>query len=349
MGSQLDTTEQLNWTELNSQIWDVLFLVSWVMSAGSDFTSTCEHLTGITRSEAECQSRSQTKWPPATLQASVSVIQCHRSYCGIPFIPQSSCLQFPKFPNCFCPWQKFYRTLWARSEQEPGGPVALLQPLVVLSGAESRERISICINVLDWLMWQKWADSIHTPGRGWSAKDFRSGPSGRTTRQRWERPRPVCGSEVRTPAPDLQPLCKCGLAVNVNLLGQDTKYSNITATATAKSLQSCPTLCDPRDRSPPGSPVPGILQARPLEWVAISFSNAWKWKVKVKSLSRVRLLATPWTAAYQAPPSMGFSRQEYWSGVPSPSPTVALGEDRSGRESFIAKPFMPKLWILGAH
>ena len=84
----------------------------------------------------------------------------------------------------------------------------------------------------------------------------------------------------------------------------------------AKSLQSCPTLCEPIDSSPPGSPVPGILQARTLEWVAISFSNAWKWKVKVKSLSCVRLLATPWTAAYQAPPSVGFSRQEYWSGVP---------------------------------
>ena len=74
----------------------------------------------------------------------------------------------------------------------------------------------------------------------------------------------------------------------------------------AKSLQSCPILCDPVDSSPPGFPVPGILQARTLEWVAISFSNAWKWKVKVKSLSRARLLATPWTAAYQAPPSMGF-------------------------------------------
>ena len=89
--------------------------------------------------------------------------------------------------------------------------------------------------------------------------------------------------------------------------------------AAAKSLQSCPTLCDPIDGSPPGSPVPGILQARTLEWVAISFSNGWKWKVKVKSLSRVRLLGTPWTAAHQAPPSMGFSRQEYWSGVPLPS------------------------------
>ena len=88
----------------------------------------------------------------------------------------------------------------------------------------------------------------------------------------------------------------------------------------AKSLQSCPTLCNPIDSSPPGSPVPGILQARTVEWVAIAFSNAWKWKVKVKSLSRVRLFMTPWTAAYQAPPSVGFSRQEYWSGVPSLSP-----------------------------
>ena len=84
--------------------------------------------------------------------------------------------------------------------------------------------------------------------------------------------------------------------------------------AAAKSLQSCPTLCDPIDGSPPGSPVPGILQARTLEWVAISFSNAWKWKVKMKSLSHVRLLATSWTAAYQAPPPMGFSRQE-WGAI----------------------------------
>ena len=92
----------------------------------------------------------------------------------------------------------------------------------------------------------------------------------------------------------------------------------------AKSLQSCPTLCDRIDGSPPGSPVPGIIQARTLEWVAISSSNAWKWKVKVKLLSCVRLLATPWTAAYQAPPSMGFSRQEYWSGVPLPSPSMDI-------------------------
>ena len=85
---------------------------------------------------------------------------------------------------------------------------------------------------------------------------------------------------------------------------------------------SCVWLCDPIDSSPSGSPVPGILQARTLEWVAISFSNVWKWKVKVKSLSRVRLLATPWTAAHQAPLSMGFSRQECWSGVPLPSPII---------------------------
>ena len=88
------------------------------------------------------------------------------------------------------------------------------------------------------------------------------------------------------------------------------------AATAAKSLQSCLTLCNHIDGSPPGSPVSRILQARKLEWVAISFSKAWKWKVKVKLLSRVWLLVTPWTAAYQAPPSMGFSRQEYWSGLP---------------------------------
>ena len=98
--------------------------------------------------------------------------------------------------------------------------------------------------------------------------------------------------------------------------------ATFAAATAAKSLQSCPTLCDPIEGSPPGSAAPGILQARTLEWVAISFSSAWKWKVKVKSLSRVWLLATPRTAAHQAPPSMGFSRQEYWSGVPLPSPAT---------------------------
>ena len=94
--------------------------------------------------------------------------------------------------------------------------------------------------------------------------------------------------------------------------------SSCVCLSAAKSLQSCLTLCNPIDGNPTGSPVPGIPQARTLEWVAISFSNAWKWKVKVKLLSRVRLLATPWTAAFQAPPSMGFFRQEYRSGVPLP-------------------------------
>ena len=111
----------------------------------------------------------------------------------------------------------------------------------------------------------------------------------------------------------------------------------------AKSLQSCPTLWDPIDRSPPGSTVPGILQARTLEWVAISFSNTWKWKVKVKSLSRARLLASPWTAAHQAPPSMGFSRQEYWSGVPLPSPSIALPPTK---KTEIVKAFLIFAWIV---
>ena len=106
-----------------------------------------------------------------------------------------------------------------------------------------------------------------------------------------------------------------------------------SSAAAAKSRQSCPTLCDPIDGSPPGSPIPGILQARTLESVAISFSNAWKWKVKVKSLSHVQLLATPWTAAYQAPPSMGFSRQEYWSGLPLPSPSL--------NSSSLSEPLIP--------
>ena len=117
------------------------------------------------------------------------------------------------------------------------------------------------------------------------------------------------------------------------------------AAAAAKSLQSCPTLCDPIDGSPPGSAIPGILQARTLEWVAISFSNAWKWKVKVKLLSRVQPLVTPWTAAYQCCPSMGFSRQEYWSGVPLPSPTYTIpdpfvGTGRNGNQQDKLQAFM---------
>ena len=114
---------------------------------------------------------------------------------------------------------------------------------------------------------------------------------------------------------------------------QDRKYRyKLTylwsVAAAAKSLQSCLSLCDPIDGSLPGSPIPGILQARTLEWVAISFSNAWKWKVEVKSLSRVRPSATPWIAAFQALPSMGFSRQEYWSGVPLQSVNLWQKEAR---------------------
>ena len=121
-------------------------------------------------------------------------------------------------------------------------------------------------------------------------------------------------------------LTKCGplekgMANHFSILALRTPW---TVECYAKLLQSCPTLCNPIDGSPPGSPVPGILQARTLEWVAIYFSNAWKWKEKMKSLSRVRLLATPWTAAHQGPPFMGFSRQEYWSGVPLPSPSGML-------------------------
>ena len=99
------------------------------------------------------------------------------------------------------------------------------------------------------------------------------------------------------------------------------RYYLISAAAAAASklLQSCLALCDPIDGSPPGFPVAGILQARTLEWVAISFSNAWKWKVKVKLLSHV-WLSNPMTAAYQAPLSVGFSRQGYWNRLPLPSP-----------------------------
>ena len=105
----------------------------------------------------------------------------------------------------------------------------------------------------------------------------------------------------------------------------------------AKSLPSCPTLCDPIDGSPLNSAIPGILQARTLEWVAISFSNTWKWKVEVKSLSRVWLFMTPWTVAYQALPPMGFSRQEYWSEVPLPSPSTILPDFKIYYKAIVIK------------
>ena len=126
-----------------------------------------------------------------------------------------------------------------------------------------------------------------------------------------------------------------------DLLGM---FTNTTGTrVAAKLLQSCPTLCNPIDGSPPGPAVPGILQARTLQWVAISFSNAWKWKVKVKSLSRVGLLATPWTAAHQAPPSTGFSRQEYWSGLPSPSPWDESGGRKTSKLPPLSRRVSPLL------
>ena len=117
------------------------------------------------------------------------------------------------------------------------------------------------------------------------------------------------------------PLCVC-IYMCVYMYVYINVY--IHAAAAAKLLQLCLTLCDPIDGSSPGSSVPGTLQARTLEWIALSFSKAWKWKVKVKLLSCVWLLVTPWTVAHQAPLSMGFSRQEYWSGVPLPSPIVML-------------------------
>ena len=117
--------------------------------------------------------------------------------------------------------------------------------------------------------------------------------------------------------------------------------------AAAESLRLCPTLRDPIDGSPPGSPIPGILQARTLEWVAISFSNTWKWKVKVKSLSCVRLLATPWTAAYQAPLSVGFSRQEYWSGLPLPSPINGLQTPQKQESHVLCSPLYYSWYVAG--
>ena len=115
--------------------------------------------------------------------------------------------------------------------------------------------------------------------------------------------------------PDL--VLQVSKAAGWDSLGRNSVCQDSSAAVAAKSLQSCLTLWDPRDGSPPGSPVPGILQARTLEWVAISFSDAWKWKVKVKSPSRVQLLATPWTAAYQAPLSVGFfqARVLEWGAI----------------------------------
>ena len=135
-----------------------------------------------------------------------------------------------------------------------------------------------------------------------------------------------CPSPADLPNPEIQPMSPGSPAVTGRFFTTSTTWEAhfVVAAAASKSLQLCPTLCDPIDGSPPGSPIPGILQAKTLERVAISFSSAWKWKVKVKLLSHVRLFVIPWTAAYQAPLSMGFSRQEYWSGVPLPSPQYKI-------------------------
>ena len=130
-------------------------------------------------------------------------------------------------------------------------------------------------------------------------------------------------------------LSKLGTEKNLLNLISTTFNKSTAAAVTAKSLQLCPTLCDLTDGS---SHIPGILQARILEWVAISFSNAWKWKIQVKSFSRVRLPATPWTTAYQAPPSVGFSRQEYWSGVLLPSLNKSTANIKSTDEQLDALP-----------
>ena len=152
-----------------------------------------------------------------------------------------------------------------------------------------------------WLFAMLWTVSSQAPlSMGFSRQEYWSGLPYPTLR------------DLPYPGIELHLLCLLHWQAGSLLLVPPGKP---VSAAAAKSLQSCPTLCDPVDGSPPGSAVPGILQARTLEWVAISFSNAWKWKGKVKSLSRVRLLVTPWTAAHQAPLSMGFSRQEYWSGV----------------------------------
>ena len=136
----------------------------------------------------------------------------------------------------------------------------------------------------------------------------------------------------------LNPAIICKLA---SWLGKELNTKLVPAAA-AKSLQSCPTLCHPVDGSPPLTPFPGILQARTLGWVAIFFSKAWKRKVKVRPLSSFWLLAIPWTAAYQAPPSLGFSRLEYWSGLPFPSPNWYHGHDNGKMGVWIRK-----LWYTG--
>ena len=158
------------------------------------------------------------------------------------------------------------------------------------------------------------------PSPGFSRQEYWSGlpfPSPMHESEKWEWSRSVVRPHGLQPTTTLSQNYSRLFFCCLNLISWFCLHENLEAAA-AKSLQSCPTLCNPIGKGPPGFPVPGILQARTLEWVAIPFSNAWKWKVKGKSLSYVWLLATPWT--YQAPPSMGFSRQKYRSVVPLPSP-----------------------------
>jgi len=159
----------------------------------------------------------------------------------------------------------------------------------VMTNSKATETIYLCDRV--------WTSVVLMEKRNW-LKNIQQANSEGLGSWKWER----SGEREKTPqwSPGAQTMMRWILTGRMH-----------GRAAVAKSLQSCPTLCDPIDGSPPDSPVPGILQARTLEWVAISFSNAWKWKVKVKSLSHVWLFSTPWTATYQAPPSMGFSRQEY--------------------------------------
>ena len=190
--------------------------------------------------------------------------------------------------------------------------------------AAAAELLQSCLTLCDP------RDSSHQapPSLGFSRQEYWNGlpfPSPMQESEKWKWSCSVMSNSWRPHG--LQPtrLCRSwDFPGNSTRVGCHCLFHMATAAAAAKSLQSCLTLCDPIDGSSPRSPVPGTLQARTLEWVAISFSNVWKWKVKVKSLSRVWLLATPWTAAYQAPPPMGISRQEYWSGLPLPSPRFLL-------------------------
>ena len=189
----------------------------------------------------------------------------------------------------------------------PSNHLILCQPLLLLPSIYLSIRVFSNESILRIGWPQYWRFSF-------SISPFNSGLISFLTDWFWS---PCCPRDSQESS--LTPQFKSINYLEFNLL-YGPILTSIHPPAAAKSLQSYPTLWDPIDGSPPGSPVPGILQARTLEWVAISFSNAWKWKVKVQSLSPVWLLATPWTAAYLAPPSMGFSRQEHWSRVPSPSP-----------------------------